>query len=96
MTALACGQSEIIPGECAECGGWLDRERRDGYPAQVGRVCSEDCAAGQSVRLATADVRNHLHVRDLLCNCAAVCAPRGLPTDEQRAGHAAWVSGGAS
>lgn len=90
MAILACGQAEIMPDTCVECGFWLHTEQRGGYPAQTGRVCSEDCAASQSERGREARIANHLHVRDLLCACEDVCAPRGLPSEADRAEYAAF------
>lgn len=86
MTAFLCGQSDVSRGECVECGFGING---DGYPAQVGRVCSEDCAAGQSERLAEEARARHLRLRDLMCACGT-CAAAGYPTDEDRVEYEAY------
>lgn len=88
MAIIACGQNEIMPDTCVECGGWLHAERRNGFSGPTGRVCSEDCAADATEQAALQDQRQHVRMRDLMCTCE-VCAVAGHPTqaeqDEYRA-----------
>ena len=94
MTIIVCRQSTGRGAECPECGGGL--HRRD-VPEPVRlvdgpAVCSPDCAASYTERAARVDVDAHLHLRDLLCDCAQVCAPRGLPTAAMRAEYSAYAA----
>lgn len=90
MRFIACGQIDILGAfACIECEAPLPGA---GIAAQIGRACSEDCAADQSDRLAELNRRVHLNQRDLLCECAAYCAPAGLPTAEMRQEYADYQS----
>lgn len=81
MGALVCGQFAVLGDGCPGCGGWLHVERHGGYTDHQGwRFCSEDCIADQQERAAQNHCDVHLGTRDLLCDCAEYCAPRGLPT----------------
>lgn len=92
MTIIVCGQLEILGAfTCMECEGPLSR---GGVAAQIGRVCSEDCSADQSARIAVLERQTHLNQRDLLCDCAEYCAPDGLPTAEMRQEYADYRAGG--
>lgn len=90
MSIIVCGQIDILGAfACIECEGPLPGA---GIPAKVGRVCSEDCAADQSDRLAVLDRQTHLNQRDLLCDCAKYCAPAGLPNTEMRQEYADYLA----
>ncbi len=94
MTVIACDQAALgWDDTCVECGGWLHSLVHGGYGAEFGRVCSEDCAADQTQRLAWEERQQHLHMRDLLCDCAW-CSAAGLPTVEMRQEYADYVVGG--
>lgn len=90
---IACGQSDVLGDGCPGCGGWLHCEVRGGFAGPKGwRFCSEDCAAGQEEWLAQKHVADHVGTRDLLCDCAEFCAPRGLPTAEMRQEYADYLA----
>lgn len=91
MSVIICGQADVLADECPECGGWLHRAQRGGFPGQGMAYCAEDCVAAAQERTRRRAVEAHLYVRDLLCNCE-VCAPRGLPTAEQRVEWAAYLT----
>jgi hypothetical protein len=80
VTIIACGQAQIAPDECIECGGWLHAEVRGGVPGPCGRYCGEDCAASAAEHAEQQERSAHLHARDLLCDCE-VCRANGYPTD---------------
>jgi len=82
MSALMCGQNEVLPDGCPECGGWLHRERRGGYPSDRGGFphCSEDCITDHQDRA----IRVHIEMRDMLCDCP-ICVAAGLPSEADRA-----------
>lgn len=85
---IACGPGAMFADECVSCGGWLHRVTRGGFPGPNGwRYCAEECAADQADHSA----RQHLAVRDLLCDCERVCAPRGLPDAAMREEYAAYL-----
>lgn len=88
MSIIVCGQGDIGSAfACVECEAPLPGA---GFAAEVGRVCSEDCAADQSTRIAALHRQTHLNQRDLLCDCPDHCAPAGLPTAEMRQEHAEY------
>jgi hypothetical protein len=92
MTIIACGQNDVIPDECPECGGWLHVERLDGFPGANGfRYCSEECIADSQERAATSAIVVHLHQRDLVCACE-ICTAHGLPTQAMHDEYAAYVA----
>lgn len=44
MTIMVCGQNEVLPGSCPECGGWLHREQKNGFEGPYGvRYCCTEC-----------------------------------------------------
>jgi hypothetical protein len=87
---IICGQDQIAPDECIECGGWLHHERRGGYHDQYGaRFCSEDCIASYQEHANQSTPNQHLVLRDLLCSCD-ICHAAGHPTAAERAEYAAW------
>jgi len=89
VDVIACGPGAMFADECLSCGGWLHREVRGGYSGPNGwRYCSEECAADQQEYSA----RQHLLVRDLLCDCERVCKPRGLPDAAMRAEYADYLA----
>lgn len=91
MTVIVCGRGDILADTCPRCGGWLHAVRRGGFPGPHGwQYCDEDCAAEQAERDLQQQVEIHLNVRDLLCGCAEVCAPLGLPTQEMRNEYATY------
>lgn len=90
---IACGQSAIFPDTCLSCGGYLHRVVRDGFPGRNGwRFCDEDCVADDQEHRARQHTDQHVGTRDLLCDCAEVCAPRGLPTQAMRDEYAAYLA----
>ncbi len=93
MTIIVCGAADVLGDACPECGGWLSRVRKGGFPDPGSlNVCDEDCiASAQATRAATSRGR-HLELRDLLCDCAEICAPAGRPTDAERAEWAAYCA----
>lgn len=91
MTFIACGQAQIAPDECIECGGWLHAETRGGVPGPCGRYCCEDCAASAQEHAEQSRRDAHLHNRDLLCACAEVCAPAGHPTEAELVEYQAYL-----
>lgn len=91
MTIIACGQDEICPDECANCGFWLSSEIPGGVPGPFGRYCTEDCAADAAHQAVLLERQAHLYHRDLLCACAEVCAPNGHPTAAEVAEYRAYV-----
>lgn len=93
MTIIACGQAQIAPDECIECGGCLHAEIRGGVPGPCGRYCCEECAASAQEHAERQERSVHLHARDLLCACAEVCAPAGHPTAAEVAEYEAYQAG---
>lgn len=89
MTWIACGQTAILGDHCIECDAPL---RGFGITAQLGRVCSEDCAADQTARLAEQNHEDHLRIRDLMCTCPT-CTAAGRPTAAERQEYAAYRAG---
>lgn len=81
---IACTQDHVLPDECPECSGWLHTEFVGGFPGPVGFYCSEQCAINAQTWHEQATRDNHVHVRDLLCDCP-VCTQAGHPTPEERA-----------
>ena len=79
---IVCTQNDILRDECAECGGWLHVERRNGFPGPAGKYCSEECAANAQERIETDQRANHVEIRDLLCDCE-VCIAAGHPTEAE-------------
>ena len=93
MSVIVCGQHDVTPDECPNCGGWLHRVQRGGQDGPHGwRFCSLECIDDQVESEAQQDERLHLNVRDLLCGCA-VCQRHGLPTDAMRAEYEAYRAG---
>lgn len=91
--AIVCGQFDVLGDQCPGCGGWLHCEVRGGYAGPKGwRFCTEECAADQEDWLARKHLDEHAGVRDLLCDCAEYCAPRGLPTEEMRQEYADYLA----
>lgn len=94
LVVFACTAADVLGDGCVECGGWLHAEIRGGFASRGGPVCSEECAASATHRLtvgaALDEIERHLHLRDLLCACAEVCAPLGRPTAAELAEHAEW------
>lgn len=89
----ACGQSAIFPDTCMSCGGWLHRVTRGGFPGRNDwRFCCEDCVADDYACQVDRHATGHLAVRDLLCDCAEICAPLGLPTAVMRQEYADYLS----
>ena len=84
MTIIACGQAQIAPDECIECGGWLHAETEGGVPGPCGRYCCEDCAASAQEHAERSRRDAHLHNRDLLCDCPT-CRTAGHPTEAEYA-----------
>lgn|SRR5512145_295764 len=92
MTIIVCGQFDILGDECPGCGEWLHRVLRGGFEGPHGlRFCAQSCIDDQIEANARRHADDHLGVRDLLCNCAEVCAPRGLPTPAMLAEYAAYL-----
>lgn len=83
---ILCGQNEVMPDTCQSCGGWLHVERRGGFDG----CCSEDCLADLQELVQENAIEVHLRLRDMLCHCAEVCAPRGLPTQDEKDEKAAY------
>lgn len=79
MTLIACGQEQIAPDECVNCGFWLHSQTHGGVPGPFGRYCDEECATAAQDRADEVSRVSHLHVRDLLCACP-VCTEAGHPT----------------
>lgn len=92
MSIIVCDQAAVLGDGCPGCGGWLHRVQRSGFPGPHGWFyCDEDCIADQAEQEAHNHVDAHLGTRDLLCDCAQFCAPRGLPTQEMRDEYAAYL-----
>lgn len=92
IAVFACGQESILGESCLCCGGWVNAVRRGGFVSGGWRYCSEDCIADQQEFEARIDATTHLGNRDMLCDCAEVCAPRGLPTQADRDEWAAYLA----
>lgn len=90
MTFIACGQAQIAPDECIECGGWLHAEIRGGVAGPCGRYCCEDCAADAAEYAEQLHRGTHLHNRDMLCDCP-VCRAHGYPTEADYAEYRAYA-----
>ena len=86
MTIFVCGPDDVMPGGCPECGGWLHSVRPGGFddPGSM-RVCSEECIDSAQEHRRKSKLINHLRLRDMMCDCAEVCAPAGLPSEADRA-----------
>lgn len=92
MTIINCGQFDILGDECPGCGGWLDRVLRGGFAGPNGwRYCDQQCIEDYLESQAVRHTDFHIGVRDLLCDCAEICAPRGLPTSAMLAEYAAYL-----
>lgn len=92
MSVVACGQSAIFPDTCMSCGGYLHRVVRHGFPGRHGwRFCSEDCVADDQETRVRDHATGHRATRDLLCDCAEVCAPLGLPTQAMKDEYADYL-----
>ncbi len=89
---IVCGQAAVLGDtDTCVCGFWLHSVIPGGLPGPNGwRYCSPECADAQLEREAVDCATDHLGVRDLLCDCAEVCAPRGLPDAAMRAEYAAY------
>lgn len=89
---FVCGQIEL-GNICPTCertlGGPAEVEHRDRYGV---RCCSEDCLADYQERRARNHADAHYGTRDMLCDCAEYCAPRGLPTQAERDEYAAYLA----
>lgn len=95
MSVFVCGPAEILVDECPVCGGWLHVVQQGGVQnPSGGRCCSQDCIDDAYEETFRVDVDRHLSLRDLLCNCTAICAPRGLPSAAQLAEYREWCAGG--
>lgn len=92
MTIILCGQAGIMPDACVECGGWLHRVQRGGIENNGSRYCDEDCIADYQQRRRINHLNGHYANRDLLCNCAEICAPAGRPTAAERQEYADYLA----
>ena len=77
-TLFLCGPDEITGFGCLCCGGSIHAVAEGGFRTTRGTFCSEDCIFDDE----EFNVETHLRLRDMLCDCEEICAPRGLPTAE--------------
>src|SRR5947209_2458373 len=94
MSIIACDQFAVLGDACPCCGGWLYATIPGGISTGGLVVCSEECAAAEADRGERQAVSRHLEIRDWLCDCAEICAPRGLPSAADRDEAALWAQRG--
>jgi hypothetical protein len=58
----------------------------------IGRMCSEDCAADWAEHRAQQRAADHIHTRDLMCDCDT-CLAAGHPTQAERTEWAEYRAG---
>lgn len=81
MTIIACGQDDVFLSTCPGCEASYHRFIKGGVVGPHGwRYCEQACIDLQLDYEAFVHAESHRATRDLLCDCAEVCAPRGLPT----------------
>lgn len=78
-----CGQDDVAPGECPNCGGSINTERLGGFQCDNWRYCSEDCIAESQEFVERQNRERHLYLRDMLCGCE-ICTEAGFPTESEK------------
>jgi hypothetical protein len=92
MSVILCSQSDVLGEGCPGCGDWLHRVVRGGFPHNGWHYCDQECIADYEESRARSHVAAHTGTRDLLCDCADICAPRGLPTAAMRQEYADYLA----
>lgn len=93
MSAIACGQFDVLGDTCPGCGGWLSRVIVGGFVGPHGwRFCDLDCIDAYLDDQIIVHTEAHLGTRDLLCHCE-LCLAAGLPTPLMRQEYADYQAG---